>query len=116
MLCNKGITIYHKGFDDIKREESWTKFNYDNVWLFGGKGASLNKGYENANNIDIRIFYENQNELDITNFAIGDIIVDEMLDFNIESKEDLTEYSTYEITSILNNTFGGNPHIHIGAK
>lgn len=116
MLCNKNITIYHKGFDEVKRHETWTRFNYDNVWFFGGKGASINKGYENANDVNIRIFYENHNDLDINNFAIGDIIVDDMLSIDIESQQDLSEYLTYDITSILNNNFGNNPHIHLGGK
>ena len=116
MLCNKGITIYHKGFDEMNRHEEWTRFNYNNVWYFGGKGAGINKGYENANNVNIRIFYENNEGLDINNFAIGDIVVDDNIEIDITSQEDLNEYLTYDITSILNNNFGNNPHIHLGAK
>ena len=116
MLCNKGITVYHKGFDEIKREEKWTRFNYDNVWFFGGEGANVNKGYENANNVDIRIFYKNHSGLNVENFSIGDIIVDSMLSIDIESQNDLSEYLTYDITSIVNNNFGNNPHIHLGGK
>lgn len=116
MLCNKGITIYHKGFDEVNRHENWTRFNYDNVWFFGGQGAGINVGYENANNVNVRIFYANHEGLDINNFAIGDIIVDDTLSIDIESQADLSEFLTYDITSILNNNFGNNPHIHIGGK
>ena len=46
MLTNNSLTIYHKGIDAETRTEVWTRYNYNNVWLFGGKGAGINKGYE----------------------------------------------------------------------
>lgn len=114
MLVNGGVTIYHKGLDEETRFETWTKHNYRNAWFFGGKGAGINKGYQDANDVEIRIPY-NQ-ELDINNFAIGDIIVKGIVNLDIETQEDLKDYQTYNITSINNNTFGNNKHIHIGGK
>lgn len=114
MITNSSLTIYHKdGLDVSTHLEKWTRYNYDKVWYFGGRGASINKGYDNANDVEIRIPYGN---LDITKFALGDIIVKGTLDFNINTQKDLKNYDIYNITSIKNNTFGNNPHIHIGGK
>ena len=114
MITNSKLTIYHMvGLDLATHLETWVRYNYDNVWFFGGKGAGLNKGYDNANDVEIRIPY-NQNTVDINNIAIGDILVQGELDIDIETQQDLENYMIYNITSINNNNFGNNPHIHIG--
>ena len=64
--------IYHKIFDEVTRLEKWERFNYKKVWFFGGKGASANKGYDNANDVDVRIPYS-LNEVEINNIQIGDL-------------------------------------------
>jgi len=115
MITNNALTIYHKVFDTDTKLDKWVRYNYSKAWIFGGKGASINKGYDNANNIDVRLSYQ-QNDIDINNFAIGDIIVPCTLDLNIETQQDLKDYQIYNITSITNNTFGTNPHLHIGGK
>ena len=114
MITNSSLTIYHKGFDENTRLETWTRFNYQNVWFFGGKGASINKGYENANDVEIRLPYSQ--DLNINNFAIGDIIVKGTLTTNITTQQDLDNEEIYNITSIKNNNFGSQPHIHIGGR
>ena len=117
MLVNSSVTIYHKdGLDVATHFEKWTRYNYEKVWFFGGKGAGINKGYDNANDVEIRLPYDSNVNLDIDNFAIGDIIVQGTLDFNIETQQDLKDYLTYNITSINNNNFGHNQHIHLGGK
>ena len=116
MLVNGGLTIYHKGLDEETRFETWTRHNYYNVWFFGGKGAGISKGYQDANDVEVRIPYDQNNGLDIKDFAIGDIIVEGNLDFEIEKQDDLKDYLIYSITSINNNKFGNNKHIHIGGK
>ena len=117
MLVNSSLTIYHRdGLDPATQLEVWTRYNYDNVWFFGGKGAGLNKGYENANDVEIRIPYDQNTDLDINKFAIGDIIVQGTLDLDIETQQDLDDYLIYNITSINNNNFGNNKHIHLGGK
>lgn len=117
MICNSKLTIYHKdGLDVATHFEKWKRYNYDNVWFFGGKGAGINKGYDNANDVQIRIPYDENSNLDINNFAIGDIIVQGSLTTDIETEKDLENYLTYNITSINNNNFGNNQHIHLGGK
>jgi len=116
MICNGSVTIYHKGFDKTKRLEKWTRYNYSKVWFFGGKGAGINKGFDNANDFDCRISYELNKNLDINNFAIGDIVVEGMVNTNITTQDDLKGYLIYKITSITNNKYGINQHIHIGGK
>lgn len=115
MITNANITVYHQnGLDLATHLEKWERYNYNDVWFFDGKGASLNKGYDNANNVQIRIPYNSN--LDIGNFAIGDIVVKGTLDTNIEKQQDLSNYQIYNITSINDNNFGNNPHIHLGGK
>lgn len=117
MITNSSLTIYHKnGLDVATHFEKWDRYNYNDVWFFGGKGAGINKGYDNANDFDCRIPYDKNSELDITNFSIGDIVVQGTLDFDITTQEDLSDYLIYNITSINNNNFGINKHIHIGGK
>lgn len=113
MITNSSVTIYHKGI--ANHLEKWTRYNYGKVWFFGGKGAGINKGYANANDVDVRLPYDLQG-LNINNFAIGDIIVQGTLNFDIRTQQDLKLYQIYNITSINNNNFGNNPHIHIGGR
>lgn len=115
MITNASLTHYHKTLDETTRLEKWIRYNYDNVWFFGGKGSSINKGYENANDVNVRIPYD-KNDIDINNLAIGDIIIKGTLNTDIEIQQDLKNYEVYNITSINDNNFGVNPHIHLGGK
>lgn len=114
MITNTSLTIYHKEYDEETRLDKWKRYNYDKVWFFGGKGASINKGYDNANNVDVRIPYDNN--LDANNIAIGDILVKGTITNEISTQQDLLNYEIYNITSITDNKFGNNPHIHIGGR
>lgn len=121
MLVNNSLTVYHKTLDEETRLEKWIRHNYGTkeepkVWWFGGKGAGINKGYENANDVEIRIPYEINEDLNINDFAIGDILIKGTLENDIQTQQDLSNYEVYNITSINNNTFGSNQHIHIGGK
>ena len=115
MITNASLTHYHKTLDETTRLEKWIRYNYENVWWFGGKGSSINKGYENANDVDVRIPYD-KNNIDIGNLAIGDIIIKGTLDTDITTQQDLKNYEVYNITSINDNNFGINSHIHLGGK
>lgn len=115
MITNASLTHYHKTLDETTRLEKWIRYNYDNVWFFGGKGSSINKGYENANDVDVRIPYD-KNDIDISNLSIGDIMVKGTLDIDITTQQDLKNYEVYNITSINDNNFGINRHIHLGGK
>ena len=112
MLVNSNLTVYHKV--EIDHDYKWVKYFYKNIWWFGGKGSSTNKGYENANDVQIRIPYDLNPNLDYNNFGIGDILV-QGEHGDITSEEDSTsEY--FNITSLNNNTFGNNKHIHVSGK
>lgn len=113
MLVNSSLTVYHKVSDN--HDYKWVRYNYDNIWWFGGKGSSLNKGYENANDVQIRIPYDLNPKLDYNNFGIGDILVKGTIKTDITSESDI-ESEYYNITSLNNNTFGNNQHIHISGK
>lgn len=115
MITNSKLTIYHKYLDDDTRLEKWQRFNYSNVWFFGGRGAGINKGYDNANDVQIRIPYDSNN-VDVNNFAVGDIIVQGNLSQDIQLQKELKDHEIYNITSINNNNFGNNPHVHLGGK
>ena len=117
MITNSSLTVYHyDGLDVATHFEKWTRYNYEKVWFFGGKGAGINKGYDNANDVEIRVPFDQNDNLDVGNFAIGDIVVQGTLNFDITTQQDLENYLIYNITSIKNNNFGNNPHIHIGGK
>lgn len=117
MITNSKVTIYHNaGLDVATHAEIWQRYNYDEAWFFGGKGAGINKGYVEANNVEVRIPYGQNADLDINNFEIGDIIVKGKLTTDITRQQDLKNYEIFNITSITNNDFGSNQHIHLGGK
>lgn len=116
MKTNTKLTVYHKDFDEENHIEIWEKFNYDSAWWFGGKGTSTNKGYENANDVQIRLPYSLNKKLSIKNFSIGDILVKGELNIEIDTQQDLLDYDIYNITAINNNDFGQNTHIHLSGK
>lgn len=113
MLVNSSLTVYHKVEDN--HDYKWVRHNYDNIWWFGGKGSSLNKGYDNANDVQIRIPYDLNPKLDYNNFGIGDILVKGTLKTDITGESDIQD-EYYNITSLNNNVFGNNKHIHVGGK
>ena len=115
MICNSAITIYHKGISSVTNLETWTRYSYNNAWVFSKDGATINKGYDNADRIEIRLPYA-KNELNIDNFGLGDIIVKGTINTDISKQQDLKGYEIYNITSIKNNNFGLNKHIHIGGQ
>lgn len=114
MITNSKLTLYHKTISN--HSEVWTRYNISNVWWFGGKGASTNRGYENANDVQVRIPYSKNENLSASNFEIGDIIVKGELQTAITTQQDLNSYEFYNITAINNNTFGNEPHIHLSGK
>ena len=117
MITNSSLTVYHRnGLDLTTHFEKWTRHNYENVWFFGGKGSGINRGYDNANDVQVRIPYDQNYGLDINDFAIGDILVQGTLDFDIETQQDLQNYLVYNITSINDNNFGNSQHIHLGGR
>ena len=64
----------------------------------------------------MRIPYDLNNGLDINDFAIGDILVQGTLETDITTQQDLKDYLIYNVTSINNNNFGENKHIHLGGN
>lgn len=122
MKCNSCVTVYHQnGLDVATHFEKWDRYNYGDdktpkVWFYGGIGASIDKGYDNANDFDCRIPYEENLGLNVANFSIGDIVVEGCLDFDIEKQTDLKDYTIFNITSIKNNKTGQCKHIHLGGK
>lgn len=116
MLTNNDMTLYHKALDTKTRLEKWERYYIKNVWWHGGKGANTQMGYENANDVQIRIPYESNENLNITDFSIGDIVCKGNIEKTITSQSELNDVEFYNITAISNNTFGKNQHIHLGGK
>lgn len=133
MITNNVITYYKKGLNENKLTK-WTRYVFKNVWVFGGKGSSINKGYENANDVNVRIPMEYIEDTSI--FAIGDIVAigtptfelypDKNLFVNdnlfLGTQNDiirqcqLNGIEFYNVTSININNFGNNQHVHLGGK
>ena len=116
MLVNSDMTLYHKVHDAETRLEKWERYYIEKVWWYGGKGANTQKGYENANDVQIRIPYEMNENLNIANFNVGDIVCKGNIEKTITSQSELNGVEYYNITAINNNTFGNNAHIHLGGK
>lgn len=119
METNKSMTLYHKSDkpDPKTRLDKWIRYPIKNVMWQGGKGASVNKGYDKANDINIWIPYDQNENLDTIPFAIGDIIVEGIIEDEITKQSDL-KVDNYNITTHINNNYGSYDmqHIFIGAK
>lgn len=111
MITNTDITVFHKGIDETTKLETWTRYYYPNAWVFNVKSSIVRDGYQFNNRIGIRIPYETNKKLFIDNFSIGDIVCKGNIQKSIESQSDVN--GAYNITSITDNTFGENPHIHL---
>ena len=113
MITNNKITYYHKILNNTTKLEEWSRVLFEDVWVFGGEGSNINKGYENANDVDVRIPMEYVQ--DKTIFKKGDIIaIGEH--GNISKQSDLKDVEYYNVTSKNINDFGYNPHVHLGGK
>ena len=112
MITNTDLTIFHKKLEPKTRLETWVKYYYPKVWWFDKNGSSLNAGYTNDNDVQIRIPYKSNEDVDISNFSIGDILYRGRFEKNVKNKLDVP--NSYTIISINNNKFGNEPHIHIG--
>jgi len=107
MQVNSNITVYHKNNGE------WQRYNYENTWWFSKKDADINNTYSKDNDVDIRVWNDN----DISKFKIGDIVVNGLLDVDITSQSDLVNYLPYNIIFLKNNNIlHSNKHIHITAS
>lgn len=70
MRTNSQMTLYHYEYNPITRLNYWTRKLYNNVLFQGGKGAGINKGYKDANDVNVRIPYNSNENADINDFAI----------------------------------------------
>ena len=107
MITRGYITLYHK---NKGRQETWSKYEVEKAWYFGGHGSRLNKGLAEANDLQVRIPY---GQIDIENISIGDLVLIGKGN-DISKTSDLSDY--YTIMSINDNNFGNSPHIHLGAR
>lgn len=116
MITNNEVTIYHKGYDELLRTSNWKRHNYDNVWLFENQGVEVNQGLTNSNKVEVRIWYDLNEGLNIDDISVGDIIVKGHLNEEIETQKDLSNYDIYIVSSITNNIYGKSKHIHLGGQ
>lgn len=114
---NSSMTLYHKRLNKQTRIDEWDIYQIQNVMWQGGKGASINKGYEKANDISIWIPYNENEKLDTIPFSIGDIIVKGIIEDKITKQSDL-KIDNYNITTLIDNNYGSYDmqHIFLGAK
>lgn len=117
MKTNSSMTLYHKRFNQKTRLDEWDRYSIENVNWQGGKGASINKGYEKANDINVFIPYDTNKGLENVPFSIGDIIVKDNIKDVITKQSDL-KVENYNITTLIKNDNGSNnmKHIQLGAK
>ncbi|MDO5003609.1 MAG: hypothetical protein Q4E39_05235 [bacterium] len=117
MKTNSSMTLYHKDYNKKTRLDEWIRYPIENVMWQGGEGASINKGYDKANDITVFIPYNKNKELENVPFSIGDIILKGNIDDNITKQSDL-KVNNYNITTIIDNNYGSSEmkHIQLGAK
>ena len=117
MITNSSMTLYHKRFNSKTRLDEWDRYSIGSVMWQGGKGASINKGYEKANDITVYIPYNNNEGLEKVPFSIGDIIVKGSIEDMIAKQGDL-KVDNYNIATLINNDYGSDDmqHIQLGAK
>lgn len=117
MITNSSMTLYHKRFNQSTRLDEWDRYPIKNVMWQGGKGASINKGYDKANDIKVFIPYDTNEELKKVPFSIGDIIAKGNVEDKITKQSDL-KVDNYNITTLINNDYGSDnmKHIYLGAK
>lgn len=117
MITNSSMTLYHKRYNSNKGLDEYDRYTIDYVNWQGGKGASIDKGYEKANDIKIWIPYLKNEDLSEIPFAIGDVIVKGVINDKIIKQSDL-KVDNYNITTLIDNNYGSNnmQHIYIGAK
>lgn len=108
------ITICHKGIDPLTRLETWTKKYYYDCWWFDVKGTVVVDGYQYNNRVEVRIPYQKNEKAQINDISIGDILYRGKLETTVNSQQDVP--NAFNITSIANNTFGNEPHIHLGGS
>ena len=85
------ITIYHKILGLGQNPDTFKITHLKNVSWQGGDGASVNKGYEKANDIKLRIFKKDNIDVFETPFSSASEIIDLYL-FSSFSK-----YSSFNI-------------------
>ena len=117
MITNSSMTLYHKRLNSSTRLDEWDRYPIENVMWQGGKGASINKGYDKSNDIKVFIPYDTNEGLEKVPFSIGDIIVKGNVEDNILKQSDL-KVDNYNITTLINNDYGSDDmkHIQLGAK
>ena len=109
MITNGSITYYHKTLDNNKLP-IWNRYVFESVWHFGGKGSSINKGYEKANDVDVRIPLANFPNAFISVKALNQKPVYKI--DKMQVKDFCKE--TYEDRKFLNNFFKVGDIISIG--
>ena len=117
MTTNTDMTLYHKVFNTETRLDEWKKYLIEHVMWQGGKGASLNKGYEQANDVRVWIPKDVNNLTDVV-FSIGDIMVKGNISQEISKQSDLKIDNVYNITTVLGQDLGSEimDHIELGGK
>ena len=120
MTTSGYVTIYSKNLDKNTGLNNW-KYKHYIAMIQGGLGASLNKGYDEANDLKIFIPKMENKIKDVTkfDFEIGDIVVVGKIKENIQKESELKSITqVYNIKTIIPQNYGSEimEHIEIGAK
>ena len=117
MTTNSSMTLYHKRLNPKTRQDEWDRYPIKNVMWQGGKGASVDKGYDKANDIKVFIPYDKNEGLEKIPFSVGDIIVEDIIEDKITKQSDLIVDSYNVTTAINNNKYDDSTkHWYLGAK
>lgn len=110
------VSLYHRVYDETTQTDKYEIKHLYNVSWQGGKGASIDKGYVESNDIKLRIFYKDNPGLETVTFSIGDFVIKGISTKKVNRQSELEE--TYNITTIIPHKRGSivTKHIQIGAK
>lgn len=112
ILRTEGISIYHKFLDTETRLEKYETLYIPHCWYFIKQGSVIEDGIVKTDSVDVRIPLEYLNKNQIEKIAIGDLIKIGKPEKSILTKSEI-KGNTFNISSITNNNFGKNAHLHL---
>lgn len=115
MYTNNSCTIYHRGYDPVKRMDTWSRTYVEDVYLETTRGQKLmSEGWSSDCNMFLIIPYQ---PLEISE---QDIIVEGIADEDISSSFSVADihkkYNAFTVIAVDKFNFGYNPHYEIRGK
>lgn len=123
MMTNTKMTIYNQYIEPNTHNKLYKKHVIENVFWDDSLGINLNKGYENADKVNVYIPFDKNDLTDYKNpkqfigegwtLQNGDYMVKGEIDIdNINGIKDLSQYDPFIMTVCDNKDFGSSNMQH----